>query len=347
MKLKLSALVALALGVILITSWELYWRSKDRVPTIQGNKHLFAAERHKVHDLQEDDFVIVGSSRVLFNIQLDEFEKLTGKKPIQLAIEGSSPLPTFRDIVKNTEFKGTIIVGVTPGLFFSTTFPKAGPIENPQSKVDHYLSRTIAQRIGHNLSIPLQKNFVFVSEFDPVLDEHVDLRALLNNIEIDNRLEKPRYPPFFGFGAFREDRNMRMIDKVANDTNQANVIKNAWKFVLGGNNPPPDKNGTTAYFAEDAAKFKERGGKIILVRCPSSGIFKQGEAQFLPRERFYDSLVNVVKAPSYHYNDYEQLRNIQCCPEWSHLSGENADIFTRELVKILQEDKLVPINQIN
>jgi hypothetical protein len=345
MTIRTSALIALVGSAVLITGWELYWRSQGRVPTIEGNKHLYAAERHKVNDLSEDDFVIVGSSRVLFNIQLDEFEKLTGKKPIQLAIEGSSPLPTFRDIVNNTNYKGTVIVGVTPGLFFSTTFPKAGPIENPQSKVDHYLSRTIAQRIGHDLSMPLQKNFAFVSEYDQVLDENVDLKSLLNNVELDNRIGKPRYPPFFMFGKLRHDRNMRMLDKVATDTSEANIIINVWKFVLGGNNPPPDKNGTTAYFAEDAAKFKVRGGTIILVRCPSSHMLKGGEANFFPRERFYDSLVSVVKTPAYHYNDYEELRSIDYCPEWSHLSGENADVFTRELVKILQKDKLAPIIQ--
>ncbi len=342
MTLKTSAWIAFLGSLIFISAWEIYWRSQDLVPTIDDDKHLFAVQRAKVDHLSSDEVVIVGSSRVLFNIQLDEFEKLTGKRPVQLAVAGSSPLPTFHDIVNNTNFNGTVIVGVTPGLFFSTTFPKASPIEWPQSRVDHFQDRTLAQRLNHWLSVPLQKNLVFMSTYDETLDNQVDLRALLNNIEINNRTGRPRYPDFFDFGVTSVDRNVRMTQITSSDTVAANKIKGAWKFVLGGDNPPPDKNGTTAFFAEDAAKFKARGGKIIFVRSPSSGFFKEGETMFLPRQRFYDSLLSVVKAPGYHYADYEQLRSIDCCPEWSHLSADNADVFTRELVKIMQQDNLLP-----
>ena len=345
MDLRTSSIIALCASILFVSGWELYWRSQGRVPNIDDEKNLFAAERHKVNDLKDDDFIIVGSSRVLFNIQLDEFERLTGKKPLQLACAGSSPLPTFRDIVRNTDFKGTVIVGVTPGLFFSTTFPKASPIENPQTRVDYYLNRTWSQRIGHSLHMPLQENFAFVSNFHPVLDENVDLKSLLNNIVIKNRVGKPRYPPFFEFGAIRSDRNVRMTEITSTDTVAANKIINAWKFVLGNNKNKPDKKSTIAYFEEDAKVFIERGGNIIFVRSPSSGMFEEGEAKFLPRAHFYDSLLTVVKQPGYHYADYETLSSIPCCPEWSHLSGDNADIFTRELVKILQEDKRVPTNQ--
>ena len=342
MQPKKSFLIALAISVLALCSWELYWRSQGLLPSIEPDKNLFAVQRDKVDKLTDDDIVIVGSSRVLFNIQLDEFEKLTGKRPVQLSLAGSSPLPTFRDLVQNTDFKGTIIVGVTPGLFFSTTFPKAGPINNPQSKVDHYHDRTLAQRLGHRLSMPLQKNFVFMSEHSKVMNDRIDLKSLLGHIRINNRTGNPRYPDFFEFGDISEDRNVRMTHTTATDTVEANKIKNAWKFVLSGDNPPPDKNSTTTFFAEDAKTFKARGGKILFVRSPSSGIFKAGESKFLPRERFYDSLLTVVKAPGYHYEDYKQLKAIDCCPEWSHLSAENADLFTRELVKIMQEDNVLP-----
>ena len=345
MNLKTSAIIALTGSLLLISGWEIYWRSQGRVPTIDDDKYLFAQERAKVEGLTSEDIVIVGSSRVMFNIQLNEFERLTGKRPIQLANAGSSPLPVFHDLVENSSFNGTIIVGITPGLFFSTTYPEASPIKWPQSRVDFYHSRSLAQRLNHSLSLPLQSNLVFIATHDEVLDDNVDLKTLLNNIELNNRTGRPRYPPFFEFGYADKTRNVRMTELTSLDTTAANKIKGAWKFVLNGKNPPPDKNGTTAFFAKDAAKFKARGGKIIFVRSPSSGMFKDGEAKFLPRERFYDSLLKVVNAPGYHYEDYETLRAIDCCPEWSHLSAENADKFTRELVKIMQEDKLMPTKQ--
>ena len=74
--------------------------------------------RANVETATGDDVVILGSSRAYFDIQLNEWEAATGKKPIQLASTGSSPLPTFNDIVNNTDFKGTVIVGVRLAYYF-------------------------------------------------------------------------------------------------------------------------------------------------------------------------------------------------------------------------------------
>ncbi len=341
MRLTLSAIIAIVLSMAGMATWEVYWRAQGRIPTIDDDKHLWASTRAKVDQLDSTDIIIVGSSRVMFNIQLDVFQEVTGIRPLQLANAGSSPLPVFRDLVSNTDFKGTIVVGVTPPLFFSTTYPKASPMEWPQSRVDHFHKRTLAQRFNHWLSIPLQKNFVFVATHDEVLDDNVDLKTLLNNIEVNNRTGIPRYPPFFEFGYMDEHRNVRMASKTANDTAAANQIKMAWKFIIGsGEGPPPDKNSVVAYFSKDVAQFRERGGKVIFVRSPSTGFFEQGEKMITPREQFYDSLLTVTKFPGYHYRDYEELSGFDC-PEWSHLSGPDADKFTRSLATFMLRDGLI------
>ncbi len=338
MQLKTSFSIALIISAIALVSWELYWRSQGYEPTLDDNKHLWAVERAKVDELLADDVVITGSSRVLFDIQLDEFEKLTGKRPIQLASAGSSPLPIFHDLVEHTDFDGTIIVGVTPALFFSTTFPQASPWQRPQTRVDHFHQRTYANRVNHWLSIPLQKNLVMMSGHEEDADENIDLKGLLNRIKLTERTGKPQYPPFFEFGTIDLDRNVRMTARTVEDTAFANVIKNAWKFILTRGGPSPDVEGTTNFFVADAKKFTERGGNLILVRPPSSGMFKDGESKFFPREKLYDELVRKTGAKSYHYEDYEELKNM-ICPEWSHLSAEDADIFTRVIAREMIKDK--------
>ncbi|NNL82774.1 MAG: hypothetical protein HKP28_05255 [Winogradskyella sp.] len=337
MQLKTSFLVALVLSAIGLVSWEIYWRSQGYQPTLDDNKHLWAVERAKVNTLTSKDIVLTGSSRVLFDFQLDEFEKITGIKPIQLASAGSSPLPIFHDIVEHTDFKGTIIVGVTPPLFFSTTFPKAGPWQRPQARVEHFHKRTYAHRLNHWLSIPLQENLVMMSGHEEEADENIDLKGLLRRITLPERTGKPQYPPFFEFGTIDRDRNTRMTVRTATDTAFANVIKNAWKFIITSKGPPPDIEGTTQFFAADAKKFQDRGGNLILVRPPSSGMFKEGELKFFPREKLYDQLVQITGAKSYHYEDYEELKNM-ICPEWSHLSAEDADIFTRVIAQEMIKD---------
>ncbi|MFT4831568.1 MAG: hypothetical protein ACI815_001217 [Psychroserpens sp.] len=339
MNIKKSLISALLISTIGIVAWELYWRSQDYVPTIDDNKALWAVQRDRVTDLTPDNIILMGSSRTLFDIQLDNWENQTGIRPIQLANVGSSPLPVFHDIVENTDYAGTVIVGVTPGLFFSTTFPKAEPWSWPQSKVDYYQDRTFAQRINHQLSLPLQQNLALMSAGEQELDDNIDLKALLKRIKIGDRIPQGM-PPFYEFGEITSlDRNLEMIERTLTDTAFANTIINVWKY-FGKGAPPPDKEATMAFFLKDAEKFKAKGGNLILIRCPSSGGLRAGENQVLPRKDFWDDLVQQTNVKAYHFEDYEQLKNLKC-PEWSHLSAEDARYFTTELAKIMIADKAI------
>ena len=104
MNLKKSIITAAILCVIAVGAWELYIRSQGFTPTLDDNEALWAVQRAKLENASKNETVFLGSSRVLFDIQLDEWENVIGKRPIQLAVVGSSPLPIFSDIVNNTDF---------------------------------------------------------------------------------------------------------------------------------------------------------------------------------------------------------------------------------------------------
>ncbi|MBU2527416.1 MAG: hypothetical protein KKC03_12540 [Bacteroidetes bacterium] len=336
MNLKQSFIIAVIISVISITSWELFWRSQGKYPTLNDDKSLWAMHRADVETASKDDYIILGSSRAYFDIQVKAFEKATGKKPIQLSSTGSSPLPSFHDIVENTNFNGTIIMGVTPGLFFSTTFPEASPWKRIQMKVDYFQKRTYAQRINYALSIPLQQNLVFMSADEEEWADDIDLKALLKQIQIVKRTQVPTMPPFYNFGDVDIDRNMSMTHRTAIDTAFANTVIKVWRFY-GGITPPPDKKTTITFFMKDLDKFKARGGNLILVRFPSSGGVRAGENKAFPRAEFWDDLVKQTNLKSYHFEDYESLKNLKC-PEESHLSAADAQYFTSEILTIMKAD---------
>ena len=339
MQLKKSFIIAITLSVISVIVWEAFWRSKGYYPNLNDEKALWAKERGKVEEATVNDVVLIGSSRTYFDIQKKIWEEETGTKPIQLASPGSSPLPALHDIVENTEFKGTIILGVTPGLFFSTTYPKAFPWYRIQSKVDFYKEMTYAQKSNYFLSVPLQKNLVLMSGDEEEWSDDIDLKSLLRQINLGVRTEGPKMPPFYNFGDVDADRNMAMSSRTATDTAFANSIIQVWGF-FGKTSPPPDKNSTTAYFLKDAEKFIARGGNLILIRPPSSGGTRMGENMFLKREQFWDSLVAILPLKNYHFEDYAQFKNLTC-PEESHLSKEDAEYFTKELAQIMIQDKVI------
>jgi hypothetical protein len=336
MNLKKALIIGMIISLVVLTFWEMYWRSQGFYPTINDDKALWSVQRDRVNNLSQDNVILIGSSRTLFDIQLDTWENQTGKRPIQLACVGSSPLPIFHDIVENTNYTGIVIVGVTPGLFFSTTFPKAEPWAWPQSRVDHYKDRTYAQRLNHLLSLPLQKNFALMSAGDEILDDNLDLKGILKRIKIGNRIPKDM-PPFYEFGEITSlDRNLKMMEKTVTDTAFANTIIKVWHW-FGKGAPPPEKDATMAFFMKDFKKFKQRGGNVILIRCPSSGGVRMGENHALPRADFWNFLVKQTGARSYHFEDYKQLKDLTC-PEESHLSLNDAKYFTTELVKIMKND---------
>ena len=63
--------------------------------------------------------VLLGSSRLYFDVQLPVWERLAGKAPIQLSYEGTSPLTAIEDLAADPKFTGRLLVGVAPDLFFS------------------------------------------------------------------------------------------------------------------------------------------------------------------------------------------------------------------------------------
>jgi hypothetical protein len=336
MQLKQTLIIAFTLSILSLTAWEVFWRSQGVYPTLDDNEALWANQRARVESASSNNILLMGSSRVLFDMQLDEWESETGIRPIQLASVGSSPLPIFHDVVNNTNFNGTIVVGVTPGLFFSTTSPEAQPWQWPQSKVDYYKKRTYAQISNHLLSLPLQKNLAFLSDDQGV--DGIKLKELVAKINTGNRVVDPM-PPFHDFGEIELDRNLKMKQITVTDTAYANSVIKVWQFYMKGaaSGPPPDKASTMAFFLNDLKIIQARGGQVILVRCPSSGGLRAGENMGVPRSKFWDDLIKQSNLKAYHFEDYDQLKDLKC-PEESHLSAKDAQYFTTEIVKIMKAD---------
>lgn len=339
MNLKLSFLIALIASGLLLTSWEAHWRNQGIQPEYEDTKALWAVQRAKVESLGPDDVVLTGSSRVLFDVQVHVWEEQTGRQPIQLASAGSNPIPAFHDLVEHSDYIGTVVVGVTPGLFFASTDPKDFGWNRMQSRVEHYHDRTYAQRLNHWLDMPLQANLAFLRNDDEDWTDDLDMKSLLFGVRWGDR-GGPFFPPFYRFQDIDLDRNVAMKDKTVKDTAFAGTIINAWKAFMSAGGPPPDVEGTTAYFLADLEKFKARGGKVILVRCPSSAGLRHGEAEFLSRDKFWQYLVDKAQVPAYHFEDYPEL-NQYFCPEWSHLSHPDAQTFTKDLTQILIKDGVI------
>ena len=333
--MKKAAITALLLSLAVLGTWEYYARSKGYIASIDDDKALWAVRRAKLDGLSSKDIVVLGSSRAHFDLQLDQWEGETGVRPLMLACDGSTPTPVFQDIVNNSDFNGTVLIGVTPGLFFSKPSEKSSPWRRSKTRIDFYLDRTYAQRLNHILSAPLKKTFAFLNASEESWDDDIDLKSLINRIHIGNRLGPPD-PPFYRFQVVDNERNVTMLDKVEDDTAFAATIQRVWTF-FGKNAPPPVKDTILDIYKDLIAKFKARGGRVVFVRFPSAGGFRKAENKVLPREHYWDVLLEQTGCPGYHFEDYPQLSKY-FPPEWSHLYTPDAKTFTRDLAAIMLQD---------
>src|SRR5258708_14005588 len=260
--------VVVTIAVIAATTvWELYCRSLGYGPTLNDNEDLWIKARRKV---QPESIVIFGDSRAWFDVDLDEFQKGLGKRPIQLAMAGSTVLPALADLADDKNFHGTIICSVVPMLFFAP--PGAPPMERAGKSVKRFHNQTPAQRVSEELGIRLEEHVAFLKPDD------LSLGGLLNQLPIPNRRGShvpPTFPPYFQ--TEDRERRARMWEKCAEPGSElAKRIQQIWLPLFTPPAPPTyvPKDVFFAKMNEDikkrfadvtaaVEKIRSRGGKIV------------------------------------------------------------------------------------
>ena len=321
-------------------AWELYARGLGYAPTLNDNEDLWTKARRNV---QPESIVIIGDSRAWFDVDLDEFEKGLGKRPIQLAMPGSTVFPALADLADDKDFHGTIICSVVPHLFFAP--PGSPPMERAEKGVKRFHNQTLSQRAGEYLGMWLEEHVAFLKPDD------LSLEGLLNKLPIPNRPGAhvpPTFPPYFQ--TEDRERRARMWEKCAEPGSElAKRIQQIW-IPLFSIPPPPSyipkdvfmakmKEGIEKRFADTAAaveKIRARGGKIVFVRFPHTGGLKELEDKLTPRQQSWDPLLQMTHAPGIYYSDFPELSGFNC-PEWSHLTAGDSVEFSKRLVPHLRQ----------
>ena len=92
-------------------------------------------------------------------MQLPVWERLTAARPIQLAIEGTSPLRSLEDLADDPKFTGRLIIGVairscSSGIRLPADRHSLHPQAVPSQRVGHWLSmRLIEPYFASTISI--------------------------------------------------------------------------------------------------------------------------------------------------------------------------------------------------
>jgi hypothetical protein len=325
--------VAVIVAASLLVAWEMHWRSFGVMPSYRNSNGLWAMERRRIDRGEGDATVIIGSSRALFNTQLDVWERESGERPIQLALEGTTPLSIMEDLADDPDFSGTLIVGVAPGLFF-------GGFEYRRKAFDQYLNESPSQWLGQRISMLAEPWLAFYS-YDYGLFTVIKRQSWPERAGVETEMDVRK---LVNLG---RDRNARMWSKVETDPEYQALARKIW---ADGFIPIEERDAEWIANALDnrrkqidravaaTRKLREKGVEVVFVRNPAEGHYAVSEPMYNPRQETWDVLIEETGALGLHWQDHEEMQGYWL-PEWSHMSASEADRYTEALYHLIQRER--------
>ncbi len=335
LRFGIASIVAAVVFIGSIAGWELYWRTYGAAPSYQNSDGLWAMQRRRIDDGNGSATVLSGASRVLFDIDLDTWQRVSGERPIQLALEGTSPMFLLQDLANDPKFTGRLLVGVAPDLFFSG-FAYRGKVQK------YYRDETLSQKAGQWLSMH------FIEPFFAWYDPDFALMTMLRRQHWPVRSGVPSRTDVRKLAVSEADRNTHLWNKVEYDPEYQKMAQDIWAqdfdvplykaMQLSG---PEEMEGVITKQIDNAAaavsKLRARGVKVVFVRPPTTDRYLDFENREFPRNKTWDALLQRTGAPGIYFEDYPELKGYWL-PEWSHLAAKERPRFTEALYGILERE---------
>ena len=320
--------LVLLLVVAGVAAWEWKMRSLGLVAgDLDDSKAQWAVERRKIAAGDFDDVVLVGSSRILFDTNLDVFQEVTGRRPIQLALAGTNPRPFLKDFADDPTFKSLLVVEVTPDIYFGDWLG----IPLFSGVLHYWKDQSPSDRFGNEVGVFLSRRLAF-------LDNDYTLPKLINEIDIPNRGEmRGPYLEVWKVWETNDDRQTYLWSGIEQNERLRQHARTVWGPFDG---KPMDAGAIDRAIQESAAavkKIRAHGGEVVFVRPPSAGLYYEHEQRAAPRRKTWDRLLRETGAFGIHFEDYPDMQGLDV-PEWSHLSRESAKVYTRAYAEVLMKE---------
>jgi hypothetical protein len=326
---------AVLMASMLLLAWELHWRAYGASPSYRNSDGLWTQQRRRIDHGEGGATVLLGSSRTLSDVQLPVWERLSGERPIQLALEGTSPLIPLEQLAEDPDFTGRLLVDITPQLFGGGSF--GGGLR--ASAFALYRDEGPSQRAGQWLSMHLlEPHFAF---YEP--DFALDRIARRQPWPLRDGL--PYRPTVRKLFVGEADRNSRLWAKVERDPEYLALVRATWGALnWDAPPPPPERQQRMLALREESlqrvaaavVKLRARGVAIVFVRHPISGPYLEYENRTSPRADTWDALLARTGVAGLHFEDHPELQGFDA-PEWSHLSASEADRYTAALVPLVEQ----------
>ena len=318
-------LVGLLFAAAIFTGLEVFWRGKGHKPSIVDTPALWAAHRSNAYGAPRETIVLAGGSRIQLDIDTATVRRmLPNHQLIQLAIQGTHPVGTLRDLAEDEAFRGIVIASGRPQALWRRNW-------NSQSEYISYFHRDASfnNLLNSRISAWFQQHLVTIN---PRLNMK---HALVRYIRFR------RFPNIQG-NAMEYDRSRKGDFRTDNVAKQREMRIDAARQRAKGWDPIA-KEATPEHLREDFAEIEEmvqkiesRGGRVAFVRFPSTDENWEIDQRLYPRARYWDVLVDSTQATTIHFEDVDGLADFDC-PDTSHLDYRDTPAFTESLIDELKK----------
>jgi len=317
-------IIVFLLLVLLLAAWEWQMRRLNLHAGDLGDSPQAWAEQRRLADT--NPVTIIGDSRILFDTDLDRFEALTGVRPIQASIVGTTARAILMNFANDPEFHGLLILGLAETSYYRPSGVGIGkPYMDNLSK-----NGKPSQVSGLLLDRYLQRHVAF-------LDPEYRLSRMVNELDrgIRSGVDSP-YDDVWKISETFDDRQYFMWDRINRDRHLRMHARWAWGEFKGKPIPPTVIAKVNARSAEAVRRIRARGGDVIFIRPPSSPELRVNEEARVPKATGWERLLAAANAKGIHADDLDRAQKL-VLPEWSHLTRKCAAVFTDAYVRRLVE----------
>ena len=306
-------LTGLALGV-----WETFWRGRGFVPSVVEDNAAWIIARLGV---RSESTVLVGSSRMQSGVDPEVWGfEADGRKPVQLAKLGTSPIPVLEDLAGQRSYTGLAVVEFASRDVFGLV---RGPERAAANVVREYRSalNSPAKLSEAVLGRAIGARFAFLN---PALSPKRMLKAASSGVW-------PEAPHF----AMRRDR-FRPVDFSKTDPERwmSTVLERRIRYVP---HRPTDAEMASVLdrIGRAVSPIETRGGRVVFLNFPTCGKIREIDERRFPRDLYWDRLAAATTAIMIHADDYPSLTAFNC-PDGEHLDQRDTRAFTQALARIVK-----------
>ena len=319
--------------------------------TLLDSETHWQEERARVKGLGKQALVIIGASRIQLGIDVPLLSKLSGMETVQLAIDGSSYGPVLLGLAQDTDFCGTVVIDYNEqSSLASDPASLATRYESGYQRKKVQLQSWNFDRLENRLEWFLHANLRSYADGARPLDSLL-FRVLKNNQTgqylrtATDRSRAADYSkvPMPGFYLSRVIRNLGKYAPPPNQNfdNAQQLLGELQQRIDTLHAEPvihlPEKH---ALLKQTVAKIQQRGGRVIFLLMPASGLIREIEHRQYPKLLFWEPLRKAIPAGMIHFEEHISMSDF-VCPDGSHLDYRDKARFT---VAFAQEAGLIKPN---